>query len=211
MHIYSHLNLMHALRLLALCGRTAAWESDSKWKKKLWRVSYLFRCHWGGASYLSLSFPLSFPSFFSSLSLPVSLVPTCSLKSCSPPVVFRQSKDKIEICWEQWTVRQFVFVCMWLVGVDVKSLKLFLPCPNRLEARPSPFNPLMLHHSLTHKQSTLIRLLRTHLTHSRFKIHLELHAQLAIVEVVPLCLRTVPFLSFHIYWLVKVTAMALNS
>lgn len=37
-------------------------------EKKLWRGSYLFRCHWG-ASFLSLSFPLSFSSsFFPSLS-----------------------------------------------------------------------------------------------------------------------------------------------
>lgn len=37
-------------------------------EKKLWRGSYLFRCHWG-ASFLSLSFPLSLSSsFFPSLS-----------------------------------------------------------------------------------------------------------------------------------------------
>ncbi|MED6231604.1 hypothetical protein ATANTOWER_032771 [Ataeniobius toweri] len=53
-------------------------------------------------------------------------------------------------------------------GCYVETLKLFSPCPNRLEARPSPFNPLMLHHTLTHKQSPLNRQLWTHLTtHSK--------------------------------------------
>jgi len=44
-----------------------------------------------------------------------------------------------------------------------------------------------------------------------FKIHLELHAQLAILEVMPICVRTVIFTSFYICGIVKETVMAINS
>lgn len=108
-HMHTHRVNTHTLTLQALCGRSAAWKVIAR-EKKLWRVSYLFRCHWGAPLFSPspslYHFPLS-----SLLSVSLSLVPTCSLKSCSPPVVFRQSKDKVEICWEQWTVRQCVFVC----------------------------------------------------------------------------------------------------
>lgn len=75
----------------------------------------------------------------------------------------------------------------WGRRVDVESLKLFSSCPDRLESHPTPFNPLMLHHMITHKQNTLIRLLWTHLT-TRHN-HLEVYAQLAVAEVKSLCVR----------------------
>lgn len=87
------------------------------------------------------------------------LVPTCSLKSCSPPVVFRQSKDKVEICWLQWTVHQCVLcVCAHALvhesEVDIESLMLLSPRPDRWDPRPSPFNLLMLDHMLTQTKHT---------------------------------------------------------
>lgn len=156
-HACTHTKLTHTHTHLrpyvawTLPGKVIARE------KKLWRVSYLFRCHWGAPLFSPspslYHFPLSSP-----LSVSLSLVPTCSLKSCSPPLVFRQSKDKVEICWEQWTVRQCVCVCAWVCertrGVDVESLKLFSPCPDRSESLPSPFNPLMLHHTHSHTNKT---------------------------------------------------------
>lgn len=77
-------------------------------------------------------------------------------------------------------------------------LKLFFPCPDKLESHPSPFNPLILYHSHTQKAhfSGSLDLLNAM---EDFKIYLELQVQLAVVEVIPLCLRTVTFTSFDIY------------
>lgn len=145
-----------------------------------------------GASFLSLSFPLSFSSFFPSVSL--SLVPTCSLKSCSPPVVFRQSKDKVEICWEQWTVRQCVCVHAWVCVCERERLMLSLwSC-----------SPLVL----TDRSLILLRLTPwCYITHSQTVWLLWTH--ITVRSMLLLCSRSLVFKDLLIYfiwylWLVKV-------
>lgn len=112
-----------------------------------------------GASFLSLSFPLSFSFFFLSACLPHSLVPTCSLKSClqwysdSPRTNSRYAGSNglsVSLCL-------YVCVCVCVYArkrvVDVESLKLFFPCPNKLEFRPFAFNLTMLHSGVKSSQA----------------------------------------------------------
>lgn len=66
-HACTQAKLTHTHTLEALCGMSTAWESDSKRKEAL-ESELSLQMSLRGASFLSLSFPLSFSSFFPSLS-----------------------------------------------------------------------------------------------------------------------------------------------
>jgi len=130
-----------------------------------------------GASFLSPLLPSIIFLFLPlSLCLPLScshLLSQIMLASSGIQTVQGQSRDMLgamgcpSVClWTCMSACACVCVCACVRerGVDVESLKLFSPCPDRSESVPSPFNPLTLHHTPAHKRNTFLRLLRTRRT-----------------------------------------------